>query len=83
MDKIRAEFKTWNTWYRNKYPNVEITGRVHHAYMAGHKSRDPEVEELEAKNKKLRELTDNMLLLITKHGIQQSEVIIEALKDGE
>ena len=37
----------------------------------------------QAENKKLEDLTDNMLLLITKHGIQQSEKIIEAIKDGE
>lgn len=40
-------------------------------------------EELKAKNKRLEDLTEKMLLLITKHGIQQSEEIIEALKDGE
>jgi len=71
-DKIMEEFE-------KEFPYSKMCTESEQDYRffeAGYKSRDKEVQ-------RLNDLTDNMLLLITKHAIQQSEEIIEALKDGE
>jgi len=90
MDKIREEFekrypkplildydedkKEYIESIRSPMSLISMT--IYNAQFEVYKSRDKEVQ-------RLNDLTDNMLLLITKHGIQQSEEIIEALKDGE